>query len=439
MPDWSVGMPPRTAPPPIDQPGRAAPGAGAPHLAPEPAVRQLKALAGQWYCRTLTTVWRYAVSGEGFKYDFEELGGQRRVGKREFAFSLRGALCRAGHELRRIEKEEDVVTGDTTVFAAVGADGAVWHRRDPRGSESPSTDSGRSSSSGSSGSPSSSRRSERPTVTVHFPKQAAAPAAAKAAQRRAPPPAAPLLRGRGERSADRAAPPPQGGRSARAPPAKKNDACHVMASVLVPLISIAAETQGDLLNAPKQIRDMVLNWFGKTEFWFAAVVHTITTPEVIPSGSHLPPGMPEIVMTSGGRHWEAAWGQLMDLRGRHQQGEEHQSSWYSTLVHTLAAQIEEPVHMYKLQQLVEDVWKGLVEWARARGGRVHNKLQAAMDPALPRDPPRPAEPPRRVVAAAAAAAAASASSDGAEDSMDGEEGQEEEGGSSCEEVSDEET
>eukprot|EP00660_Eupelagonema_oceanica_P006217 gene6217-15004_t len=133
MSDWSVGMPPRTAPPPIDPPGRAAPGAGAPLLAPAPAARQLNQLAGQWFCRTTTTVWRYEVSREEFTYAYEELGGCRREGKREFTFSPRGTLCRAGHELRRMEREEDMVTGTTTLLAATWADGAVWHRRDPRG------------------------------------------------------------------------------------------------------------------------------------------------------------------------------------------------------------------------------------------------------------------------------------------------------------------
>eukprot|EP00660_Eupelagonema_oceanica_P006086 gene6086-18296_t len=117
------------------------PRAGAPLLAPAPAVQQMRRMTGVWFYQNRHGTWRLSIlDASVFAYDYEELGGRRRTGSREFTFSARGVLCRAGNELRRLETTEDVVTGTTRTIAVEWCDGAVWVRTDPRGdtsSESP--------------------------------------------------------------------------------------------------------------------------------------------------------------------------------------------------------------------------------------------------------------------------------------------------------------
>eukprot|EP00660_Eupelagonema_oceanica_P006306 gene6306-22631_t len=152
QPAHSVGGPPPWPPPGgylppattplIGQQGGERAHAGAPPLAPEPALRQMRRMTGVWYYRNRHGTWRLNIPDSSvFAYRFEELGGGRRSGRREFTFSARGVLCRAGQELRRLESTEDVVTGETVTIAVEWGDGAVWVRTDPRGESSSSTES----------------------------------------------------------------------------------------------------------------------------------------------------------------------------------------------------------------------------------------------------------------------------------------------------------
>eukprot|EP00660_Eupelagonema_oceanica_P000356 gene356-8718_t len=126
----STGAPPPT-PPPIERQEGAR--AEAPFVAPAAAARQLRRLAGTWYSTDRGgRAWRLAVPETGtYVYTYEEVGADRR-GRREFGFSVRGSLCRAGQELLRLETTEDLVTGKADTVAAEWAVGAVWSRCDPR-------------------------------------------------------------------------------------------------------------------------------------------------------------------------------------------------------------------------------------------------------------------------------------------------------------------
>eukprot|EP00660_Eupelagonema_oceanica_P010570 gene10570-14478_t len=123
-----MGGPPAVLPPP------EGPQAGAPFSLPAAAARRLRQLAGKpWYFVSRTDMtWRYTIDETGFGYSFEELGGERRTGRREFTVSARGNLCRSGYELAKLELEENVATGNTSAVSAVWADSAVWVRLDPR-------------------------------------------------------------------------------------------------------------------------------------------------------------------------------------------------------------------------------------------------------------------------------------------------------------------
>eukprot|EP00660_Eupelagonema_oceanica_P016378 gene16378-12983_t len=121
------------------QPAPSGAHAGAPPLAPAPAVRQMRRMTGVWFYQNRHGTWRLNIPDANvFAYEFKELGGGRRTGRREFTFSARGVLCRAGQELLRLESTEDVMTGNTTTVAVEWRDGAVWVRTDPRGNSSSS-------------------------------------------------------------------------------------------------------------------------------------------------------------------------------------------------------------------------------------------------------------------------------------------------------------
>eukprot|EP00660_Eupelagonema_oceanica_P000519 gene519-1219_t len=212
---WSVpgammsrGGPPPTIPPPAPAPAPAQPGAAADApCVPAAATAQLRHLAGRmWYARNAAgAVWRYDIPSGGVEYRYEALSGERRTGTRDFSFTARGNLCRAGHELQKLEFEYDVVSNAAAVIAVRWAD-AMWVPHDLReaGGASSSDDAprrapaSRSQKSGTSGT--SGKSGVKYTVRV------------------------PRARSPGTRPTPRAAarsgapPPPREGPSARTPP-----------------------------------------------------------------------------------------------------------------------------------------------------------------------------------------------------------------------------
>eukprot|EP00660_Eupelagonema_oceanica_P015760 gene15760-9568_t len=252
-----MGAPPPT-PPPIERqrdvgvPARA--GASS-FVAPDAAARQLRRLAGVWFFRNHSTgsLWRYTVAegGHTYTYVYDELGGDRRHGQKEFSFSPRGALCHAGRELKRMETTEDVVTGEAETVAAEWADGVLWVRYDPR-DPFPAADS-------PPGTARSSPRRRRPSpgarvkFTVRMPAPAPQPAPAPERRREAQGAAATRGESRSERRSER----PQDNPTSRG----GGETEHLFAPVLIPLIitaesAPAARPRGPRLRRQRQRKTM---------------------------------------------------------------------------------------------------------------------------------------------------------------------------------------